>query len=141
MAESKLSQLIDAIYTTLNNHTFSEAVTVARKYPPPFDVWKMQTIHLYVTGRDDPIDIDSREDDKLDYEIDISVWHAKDSQEDVDLSPISKIVEELRPLFRKVQLVDGIDWKDSQVSPYQEDEGIRFRLMGKLLTLTYEMYG
>jgi len=141
MAESNLSQLIDAVYDTLAGATFSETVTVVRKYPPPFDVWKMRTMHIYVTGRDDPVEMDTRQDDKLNYEIDISVWHAKDSQEDVDLDPLSKVVEELRPLFRKVDLIDGIGWIDYDVSPYQEDEGIRFRLLGKTLTLTYETYG
>jgi hypothetical protein len=140
-SEGKLSQLIDAVYDIIDGAAFSETVTAVKEYPPPFDVFRMQTIHAYVTGRDDPFEIDSRDEDKLNYTIDIQVFRATDRQSDVDLNPISKIVEEMRVMFRQNNIVEDTEWLSTQSLPYEEDEGVKFRLIGKLLTLTYESYG
>lgn len=140
--EGLLTQLANAIAAELSITAFSVDVTVVQEYPPLRDIVEQRTMHMIVSPRSVSSVLDSRQDSERIYTVDVTLAIGTDRVADVDVDPISKVSEEVHTALERKTLISDpvLDWMRIDQGEFVPDEGVRYRVTSRTLTLSYIRY-
>ncbi len=137
-----ITDIADAIVAELNAATFSQPVTAVRHYLPQFDLKEMQTLHVTVVPRAIVLAGGDRSRSQGDYSVDVAVQKKFETEENVELDPLTNLAEEIADYFRARRLVSfpNTAWIKTEQSVLYSPEHIdELRQFTSVLTLTYRV--
>jgi len=131
--------IAEAIKDELNATTFSLPFTAERSYVPQFELKELKTLHVTVVPRTEEDEIEARNRQREQYEIDIAVQQRLTAETNAVLDPKMELVQEIKDHFRNRSLVsDTAHWIRSRIEPiYAPDHIDQLRQFTSVITLTY----
>ena len=131
-------QIIDAVVTELNAHTFSQPFTSERGYLPTFDLPEMSQLKVTVVPKEDDGKLDTRASSTHDYAIDIGIQKKPPNIDNAELDPLMLLTQEIADHFLFGKQAAGA----TLISPtvrilYLQEHLQKLRQFTSVVTLTF----
>ena len=134
---SVITDIADAVVTSLNGGAFSLPFKSTRAYVPITELKNLKSLTVFVVPKDQEITLLDRK--KTDHEIrlDIGIHQKVSSSDNSELDPLFALVDEIIDFITDTRVFgDGI-WLETENNPiYSPDHLIEMRVFTSLITIT-----
>lgn len=137
---SVITDLADAVASSLNDATFSEEFTAERLHQPSFDLAELSELHVSVVPKSQTITNATRQHSFFDCEIDVGVQQkvADDTEVDALLDLVQEIADHLR--MKRLPDYPQAGWLAIAHDPVVASEHLdQNRQLTSVLTVTYRV--
>ena len=135
-------QIADSVTAKLNAAQLSQTFTAERLYVPNFDLQELQQLRVSVVPRDLTILAHDRTSSKYNARIDIAVQQKFASGSNLEIDPLTALIEEIADLFRIKRLDSMPEARCVAVEHpviYSTEHWEQHRQFTSLLTLTFQL--
>jgi len=137
---SSIIDIVDAVVTALNGHSFSRPFTAKRHYVPTFDLKEMKNLHVTVVPRGVEMTNASRLAFQSGVQIDIGIqqkFPADPAGDSVAIDALMGLVEEVADFIRATGRFGDGAWVKMENTPIYSPEHLeQLRQFTSVLTLT-----
>lgn len=147
MADSVPIELAEAVKDELNSAppgTFSKSFTATREYIVEFRVKELKTLRVPVVPREAEIELETRNTDRHDYQVDVGVLERADLNNPDGIDALMKLVQEISDYLRRTvfTLASGTTavWSEIANRPLYSQQHLREEgVFLSVITVTYRV--
>ncbi|HON68986.1 MAG TPA: hypothetical protein PLV57_20550 [Phycisphaerae bacterium] len=139
---SVITQIADAVVTSLNGGSFSQSFTAQRRYQPSFALAEMETLRVTVVPKSVSITNATRDSGFFDCAIDIGVQKKVNPEDQAEADALLGLVDELMTHLRGRRLDDAPEaaWLSLTHDPIFAAEHLDSKhVLTSVLTVTYRV--